>query len=104
MATATLEIDQALLQTLQTRASEQGLSVDALLRKYAENGNGAAHYLQDLYPESDTQETIGERLERKGLLGIIDSSLPLDPDSPPYRDALFDMIADKLKKQGITVP
>ena len=74
-----------------------GLSVDAWLDRISTSFIQPANdYLEN------SQETIGQRLERKGLLGIIDSSLLPDPESPPRRDALFDMIADKLKKQGIT--
>jgi hypothetical protein len=105
MATATLEIDQTILQALQTQASNQGLSIDALLRKLTENGNGTENHLLNIYAvaqEPDTQETIGERLERKGLIGMIDSSQPR-PDSPPNKSAIGDILAEKYRQQGLII-
>ncbi len=101
MATATVEIDQALLGTLQTEAQTQGLSLEALLRKLV--ANGAANHTQTAESEQPLENmntTIGERLQKLGLLGAIDSSQPADPDSPPQRDAFFYLIAEELEKQG----
>jgi hypothetical protein len=115
--TVTIEIDQAtavVLQMLQAKAAAQGIPLDVFLRQFAEGENGAATYTiqsetAQLAPDElgkdsiDSKETIGERLERKGLLGTIDSSEPDDPASPRQRDALFYLIADDLKKQGLKV-
>lgn len=65
--------------------SARGITVDEWIRLYLPPGGRA----------DDDEETIGKRLERKGLIGIIDSSQPIDPASPP----IFDLRADKLQKQ-----
>ncbi len=97
--TVQISVKQETAVRLQSLAQMLGLSVADYLERVAANS---------FQPTNDSleqrQETIGQRLERKGLLGIIDSSAPLEPDSIPRRDALFEMIADKLKQQGITAP
>ncbi len=116
MTTTTLEIDQAVLQLLQAQANAQGLSVAALLRKLAENGDGTPAPANGVLASPETeQETIGERLERKGLLGMIDSSQPR-PDSPPHHtdfgqhplekheqqlEDLNTTIGERLQKRGL---
>ena len=71
MSTATLEIDQTLLQTLQAQASHQGLSIDALLRKLTENGNGTENYPLKVQANGvatqtpDEKETLGDYLLEK---------------------------------------
>ncbi len=61
MATATLEIDQTILQALQAQASNQGLSIDALLRRLAENGNGTESYLLKIQSNGIATQTQGEQ-------------------------------------------
>jgi hypothetical protein len=96
--TIQIDVKPEIAIKLQSIAQAMGLSIADYLEKVIVGSPWPTNdHLED------SKETIGQRLKRKGLLGIIDSSLPPDPDSPPRRDALFEMIADKLKKQGITV-
>ncbi len=100
MATATLEIDQTLLQSLQAQASNQGLSVDALLRKFAENGNQIDSFPQELHFDLATKPTPYELV--KDLIGSIDTSVPdSNPDSQPHHTPLGALVAEKLKSQGL---
>jgi hypothetical protein len=56
-------------------------------------------------PNGQTEKvSLGERLEQKGLLGVIDSSQPDDPASLPKRPPLYELIADKYRKQGLKLP
>lgn len=99
MAIATLEIDQSLLQLLQAQANTQGLSIEALLRRLAENGNGLPTPANGVLANSeDEQETLGERLERKGLLGIVDSSQPRS-DLPPHHTDFGQHLLEKHEQQ-----
>ncbi len=93
MATATLEIDQTLLQTLQAQASNLGLSVDALLRKFAENKNNELALSYDTEPKA-TQLTPYQIAKAKGLLGAVDSNVP-NPDSPPIHTEFGEYLAKK---------
>jgi hypothetical protein len=73
------------------------------------NGKSVDEYLKSLLPPingqtDDAKETIGDRLERKGLIGILDSSEPADPTSPPQRSPLYEVIAAKYRKQGLNLP
>ena len=109
MATVTIELDQVTAKILETQATMQGLSVAALLRKLAENSNGTESHLPNaasdnaLAQEPEEQETIGERLSRKGLIGMIDSSQPR-PDSPPNKSAYGELLAEKFRQQGLIIP
>ena len=104
MATATLEIDNALLQVLQTAAKNQGLSLNGLLWKLTQNGLSVEPLALGVEAtETEQQETIGERLERKGLIGMIDSSQPR-PDSLPNKTAFGEILAEKYRKQGLVIP
>ena len=72
-------------------------------------GKSVDEYLKSLLPpveghSDETQETIGERLERKGLIGMIDSAEPEDPASPPQRSPFYEVIAAKYRKQGLKLP
>jgi len=97
--TRTIEISEATYNALVDEAQSRGVSVEEWIQYHLPEGgaeqNGHA-------PE--TEETIGERLERKGLIGIIDSSQPIDPSSPPIRTPFFEIIAEKLRKQGLIIP
>ena len=109
MATVTIELDQITVTILETQATMQGLSVAAWLRKLAENNNGAENHLPNASSdnasaqEPEEQETIGERLARKGLIGMIDSSLPR-PDSPPNKSDYGELLAEKFRQQGLIIP
>ena len=97
MATATLEIDNALLQVLQTEASNQGLSLNGLLWKLTQNGLPVEPFPLGIdATETEPEETIGERLERKGLVGMIDSSVPTsDPYAQPRHTEFGAYLAKK---------
>lgn len=95
--TVQISVKQETAVRLQSVAQRLGLTVDDYLERISANS-----FLPANDEQENDAETIGQRLERKGLLGIIDSSLPLEPDSSVRRDALFEMIAEKLKQQGIT--
>ena len=97
--TVQINVKQETAVKLQGVAQRLGLTVDDYLERIT-----ASLVLSANEEPENGAETIGQRLERKGLLGLIDSSLPLESDSPVRRDALFEMIAEKLKPQGITVP
>lgn len=90
------EIKPETAEQLAAQARERGLSVDEYLRSLLPPSNG--------HTEEQDEETIGQRLKRKGLIGIIDSSQPPDPTSPPHRPPLYDLIADKFRKQGLKLP
>jgi hypothetical protein len=86
---------------------------NALMEEIRLRGVSLEEWIQSHLPESPseqnghmekTEETIGERLERKGLIGLVDSSQPIDPSSPPVRTPLFEIIAEKLRKQGLIIP
>jgi hypothetical protein len=97
--TQTIQISEATYDALMEEIRSRGLSIEEWIWLHLPNGsaeqNGHA-------PE--TEETIGERLERKGLIGVIDSSQPIDPSSPPVRTPFFEIIAEKLRKQGLIIP
>ena len=97
--TVQISVKQETAMRLQSVAQRLGLTVDDYLERIT-----TSFFLPASDEQENCAETIGQRLERKGLLGSIDSSLPLEPDSPVRRGALFEMIAEKLKQQGITVP
>ncbi len=97
--TRTIQISEATYNALMEEIRLCGVSLEEWIRLHLPNGR----------PEQNGQveereETIGARLERKGLIGIIDSSQPIDPASPPIRTPLFDIIAEKLRKQGLIIP
>ena len=92
--TKTIQISEATYQALMEEIGQRGVTLEEFLQSVLPRNDAAE--------ESD--EAIGERLERKGLIGLIDSSQPPDPASPPQRGPLFDLIADKLRKQGLIVP
>jgi hypothetical protein len=91
--TQTIEISEAVYNALMEEISARGITVDEWIRLSLPPGGRT----------DDGEETVGERLERKGLIGIIDSSQPIDPASPPHRPPIFDLIAGKLQKQGLKV-
>ena len=112
MTTATLEIDQTLLQTLQAQANHQGVSIDALLRKFAEGGNGV---IKSAKIDIEPAKALTPYELIKDLLGSVDSSEP-DADSMPihtdfgqhlleeYQQQLEDMnstIGERLEKRGL---
>jgi hypothetical protein len=83
MATATLELDSAVIQILRTKATAQGLSPEALLRKLLESENGVNDHSQTSYAKSEQPTLTPYQIaQAKGLLGAVDSSVP-NPDSPP---------------------
>ena len=89
------ELSQIIERALaEVRAARNGGGRERHPANYQANG-AAAH-------EPVEQETIGERLERKGLLGMIDSSQPR-PDSPPNKSALGDLFAEKFRQQGLII-
>jgi hypothetical protein len=92
--TQKIEISESVYNKLMEEISARGITVDEWIRFRLPPGDRA----------EDGEETIGERLEQKGLIGIVDSSQPIDPASPPHRPPIFDLIADKLQKQGLKVP
>jgi hypothetical protein len=69
--THTIQLSQATFQELMEAAKRRGLTPEEWIRSY-------------LPTQEDTVsgETLGERLTRKGLIGLIDSSQP-DPASLP---------------------
>ncbi len=88
----TLEVYAALLQA----AQERGVTPQQWIALYlptTPHTNGQTE-----------QQSLGERLEQKGLLGIIDSSQPDDPTSLPKRPPLYELIADKYRQQGLKLP
>ena len=97
MATATLEIDQTILHALQAQASNQGLSLDALLRRIAENKNNeiALSYDTDLKVTPLTPYQIAKA---KGLLGAVDSSVS-NLDSPPIHTEFGQHLLEEYTKQ-----
>ncbi len=88
------EIKPETAQRLAELAKAQGESIDEYVRTLLPPSNRN--------PE-ETLETIGLRLEQKGLIGVIDSSEPDDPASPPHRPPLYQQIADKYRKQGLNL-
>lgn len=88
------EIKPETVKRLSDLAKASGKSVDEIVRDL----------LPPLDPHAEDEETIGERLQRKGLIGVIDSSEPPDPASPPHRSALYELVADKFRKQGLKLP
>ena len=92
--TQTIQVSETTYQALMEEIRLRGVTLEEFLKSVLPL-NGAVE---------ESGETIGERLERKGLIGIIDSSQPPDPSSPPQRGLLFDLIADKLGKQGLIIP
>lgn len=80
---------------------ETPFDVNGFLKKH---GVYDVDYVDEgLAREEETGETIGERLERKGLIGIIDSSIP-DPDSPPIHTPFGQLLIEKFRKQGLRIP
>jgi hypothetical protein len=77
----------------------RGVSLEEWIRLHLPNG----HPEQNGQVE-ESEETIGARLERKRLIGIIDSSQPDDPTSPPHRSPLYYILAEKFRKQGLKLP
>ncbi len=79
--TVTIELDQATATILKAKAAIQGLSLDALLRHFAEGVNGTVTPTS----ESETPQLTPYELA-KDLIDSIDSSVP-DHNSPPiYSD------------------
>ena len=88
------EIKPETAERLTALAKAKGKSVDEYLNSL----------LPPAYEHTEGQETIGQRLQRKGLIGIIDSSQSEDPDSPPRHTAFGQLVAEKLRKQGLKLP
>ena len=88
------EIKPETAERLAILAKARGKSVDEYLNSL----------LPPAYGHTEGEETIGQRLQRKGLIGIIDSSQPEDPDSPPRHTAFGQLVAEKLRKQGLKLP
>ncbi len=108
--TATLEIDQTVLQILKTKAKAEGLSPDAFLRKLLAGENGGA---SSCHPEISLAEaspvaisvapakpqlTPYQMATAKGLLGAVDSSV-LNPDSPPIHTEFGQYLLEEYEKQ-----
>ncbi len=116
MATATLQIDQTILQLLEAKATAQGVSPDVFLWQLLEGENGTASYPQAIHAEPATPQLTPYQIAKaKGLLGAVDSSIH-DPDSPPIHTEFGTYLAKKhedekrrffvleeiAEKQGIT--
>lgn len=93
MPTNTIELTETTYQVLMEEVRARGITPEEWVRSYLPlNGH---------HEESD--ETWGERLERLGLIGMIDSSQP-DPDSPPRHTEFGRLLAEKFRKQGLRIP
>jgi hypothetical protein len=88
--TQKIEISKATYDTLIEETRAGGITVEDWIRSYLPANSQA----------EESEGAIGERLERNGLIGIIDSSQPEDPASPPYRPPIYYLIVEKLRKPG----
>ena len=101
MATATLEIDQTILQILQAKATAQGVAPDVLLRRLLESENGTNNHTPPIHTEpAAPQLTPYQIATAKGLLGAVDSRIP-NPDSPPIHTAFGQPLLAEHEKQGV---
>jgi hypothetical protein len=94
--TQSLNLPSEVYAALLKAATERGVTPQQWILLYLPEGpasNGAAQ-----------KESLGKRLEHKGLIGIIDSSQPDDPTSLPERPPLYEAIAEKYRKQGLKLP
>ena len=99
MTTATLEIDQTILQILEAKATAQGVSPDVFLRRLLEGENGTASYPQTLHAEPATPQLTPYQIAKaKGLLGAVDSSI-LNPDSPSIHTEFGQHLLEEYEKQ-----
>ena len=111
MQTGTLEITGlplAILQSLAERAHAAGATAEEYARALIEQGLALeTEQREAILPlhgqDEESDETAGERLERLGLIGMIDSSQP-DPDSPPRHTEFGRLLAEKFRKQGLRIP
>lgn len=91
--TQTIQVSEATYNALMEEANALGVTPEEWIRLYLPtNGN-----------TEESGETIGERLERKGLIGIIDSSQP-NPDLPPIHTPFGPLLVEKFSKQGLNLP
>ncbi|MDQ3012650.1 MAG: hypothetical protein M3X11_18315 [Acidobacteriota bacterium] len=94
MPTNTIELTEITYNELIEEVRTRGITPEEWIRSYLPlNGH-----------QEESEETVGERLERLGLIGMIDSSQPDDPDSPPNRSLMYQLIAEKYRKQGLKLP
>lgn len=92
-STNTIELTEATYNALREEARRRGITPEEWIRSYLPlNGH-----------QEERDETMGERLERLGLIGMIDSSQP-DPDSPPRHTEFGRLLAEKFRKQGLRIP
>ncbi len=93
-----IQVSEATYNALMEEIRLRGVSLEEWIRLHLPNGRAE----QDDHAE-EREETIGARLERKGLIGIIDSSKP-DPDSPPIHTPFGQLLVEKYRKQGLIIP
>jgi hypothetical protein len=96
--TQTIQISEATYNALMEEIRLRGVTLEEWIRLHIPNGRTE----QGDHAE-EREESIGERLERKGLVGMIDSSKP-DPDSPPTHTPFGQLLIEKYRKQGLIIP
>jgi len=92
--TQTIEISQEVYKALMAEVELRGMTIEEFLKSFL---------LQITNQIEQSDKTIGERLERKGLIGSIDSSIP-DPSSPPIHSPFGQLLIEKFRKQGLNFP
>ena len=94
----TIEIDPsaaAILRTLQAKAEAQGVSLASLLLPIVEGANGTTAHEPTPY---ELVEDIFDSI-------TFDSSVPDPaPSAQPRSTALGQLVAEKLRKQGLQIP
>ncbi|MGE0886148.1 MAG: hypothetical protein AB7P14_21645 [Blastocatellales bacterium] len=90
--TRAIELSQETYNDLAAAASSLGMTPEEWIRSYL-----------PCESHSEKQKTIGDRLQEKGLIGLIDSSQP-DADSPSVHTEFGQLLAEKFRKQGLRTP
>lgn len=97
--TTKIEVREETAVKLQSLADGLQLSLDEYLARIAglfafPQTNGHAKVVEEKTPIELVED----------LIGSVDSSLPVDPNSPPHRPPMYFVVAEKLKKQGLKTP
>ena len=93
MPANTIELTEITYNELIEEVRTRGITPEEWIRSYLPlNGH-----------QEESEETVGERLERLGLIGMIDSSQP-DPASPPRHTEFGRLLVEKFRKQGLRIP